>query len=107
MGRARGLLLAGIAVVLLEAATGAIGVVLLGPVEIAIYLLVCAGATAAVTALAVRLIAVRRRGDEGDDGGGGGGDGPGEEPPPWWPDFEHDFRRHVRERERDRDPSPA
>lgn len=97
MGRARGLLLAGIGVALAEAATGALGVLLLGPVEIAFYMLVCAAATAAITGLAAHLIALHRgRGD--DDGGGGGGGG--DEPPPWWPDFERDFRRHVRERER-------
>lgn len=100
MGRARGLLLGGIAVVLAEAVTGAIGVLLLGPVEIALYLLVCAAATAAVTALAARLITLHRgrgeNGDEGDDGGGGGGD----DPPPWWPGFERDFWRYVRDRPR-------
>ena len=99
MAGARGLLVAGIVVAVLEAATGAVGVALLGPDEITIYLLVCAGATAGVTALAARLIASRPDGG-GDDDGGGGGDGGGDDPPPWWPGFERDFWRHVREHER-------
>jgi hypothetical protein len=107
MGRARGLLLAGVTVVLLEATTGAVGVIMLGPVEIAVYLLVCAAATAGVTALAVRLIGLRGDRGEGDDGGGGWGDGGPDEPPPWWPDFERDFRRYARERECDRKPTRA
>jgi hypothetical protein len=104
MGRARGLLLAGAGVALAEAATGTIGVVLLGPVEVAVYLLVCAAATAGITAVAARIVTLRRGDDsgEGEDGGGGPGGGGGD-PPPWWPDFERDFWRHVGERER----SPA
>jgi hypothetical protein len=99
MGGARALLLAGVGVALVEAATGAVGVVMLGPAEIAVYLLVCAAVTAAITAVAARLIALHRgRGDDdGEDGGGGGGD---DDPPPWWPDFERDFWRHVGDRER-------
>jgi hypothetical protein len=99
MGRARGLLLAGVAVVFVEAAAGGVGVILLGPAEIAIYLLVCAAATAAATALAVRLITLRHGGDDSDDDddGGGGGD---DDVPPWWPGFESDFWRYLRERER-------
>jgi hypothetical protein len=78
------------------AATGAVGVLVLGPVEIALYMLACAAATVAVTAIAKRLIALPRRG--ADDGGRGGGG----EPPPWWPEFERAFRRYARERERAR-----
>lgn len=100
MGRARGLLLAGVAVVLVEAAAGGVGVALLGPAKIAIYLLVCAAATAAATALAVRLITLRHGGDDPDDDDGGGGGGGGDDVPPWWPGFESDFWRYLRERER-------
>jgi hypothetical protein len=98
MSGARGLLLGGLAVVLLEAVTGGVGLVLLGPAKIVAYLLVCAGATAGVTALALWAI-TSSRGDDGGEGGGPGR-GDGEDPPPWWPGFERDFRRYARARER-------
>jgi hypothetical protein len=52
-------------------------------------------------AAAVLPIMVPRRKRRGDGPrGGGGGDDPGpDEPPqpPWWPEFEREFREHVRE----------
>lgn len=94
MSGLRRLVLAGAAVVALEALTGAVALVALGPVKIALYPVACAAATALVTGLGA--LAVRRH----DGGGGGrGGDEGGGGPPPWWPEFERDFRRHVRERE--------
>ncbi|MGI8804962.1 MAG: hypothetical protein ACR2IN_04630 [Thermoleophilaceae bacterium] len=91
----RRLVLAGVAVVVLEALTGVFALAALGPVKIALYPVACATATALVTGLGA--LAIRRH-----DGGGGsrGDDENGDDPPPWWPEFERDFRRHARERER-------
>jgi hypothetical protein len=100
------LLLGGAVVTIAEAAAGTAALVLLGPDRIALFLLVCAVATGAVSALVWRLTSNAGRGP-GDGGGGEGGSptrGP-DEPPPWWPGFERDFWDHV-ERERDRTPAP-
>lgn len=97
MRRARGLLVAGVVVAALEAATGVVGMILLGPVEIVFFLLACGAATAAVMLLAAFLASSRRSDDDGDGGGGGPGD---DDPPPWWPEFERDFWHHVRDRGR-------
>jgi hypothetical protein len=97
MARLRSLLAAGILVTLAEAAVGIYALVVLGPAEIALYLLACAVATAVVVAVGAYLMLRRRP----DDGGGEARDGEGPQPP-WWPRFEAEFRRHVRERERAR-----
>ena len=88
-------MLAGAGVAALEALAGAFALIALGPVEIALYPVACAAATALVTGLGA--LAISRH-----DGRGGsrGGDSDGDEPPPWWPEFERDCRRHVRGRER-------
>jgi hypothetical protein len=105
MRGARGLLLGGLAVVLLETAAGGVGLILLGPAKIVAYLLVCAGATAGVTVLAFRAVMSSRGGDGGEDGGPGRGNG--DDPPPWWPGFERDFRRYARKRDREEERAPA
>lgn len=92
MRRPRYLLLGGVLVTIAEAALGTAVLLGHGPIEISLYLFACGGATGLVTSLAAALL--RRR--------GGGDHGPSTEDPepPWWPDFEADFWRRVRERER-------
>jgi hypothetical protein len=97
MERLRSLVAAGVLVTLVEAAVGVYALVVLGPAEIALYLLACAIATAVVVGVGAYLM-LRRRPD-GGGGAAGGGEGP---QPPWWPRFEAEFRRYVRERERAR-----
>ena len=55
----------------------------------------CALLTLGVALLAAPLMRPRR--DDGDDDEGGGGPDPSEPEPPWWPEFEREFREHVRE----------
>jgi hypothetical protein len=97
------LLLGGAAVTAAEGAAGTAALVLLGPDRIALFLLVCAAATGAVSALVWRLTANAGRGP-GDDGGGGSPTRGPDDPPPWWPGFERDFWDHV---ERGRGRTPA
>ena len=67
-----------------------------GPNRIGVYLAICAVVTAAMTAALHRVLGLPPR----DSGGGGGGRTPTPPPdPPWWPDFEREFRAHVRGRE--------
>lgn len=94
MVKPRRLVVAGALVALLEGLIGALALFSLGPVEIAVYPVACAAATAGVTVLAA--LAIRRAEGRGE----GGPRDPGGGPPPWWPEFERDFRRHVRQRER-------
>ena len=91
----RRLLLGGALTALGEAMLGVVAVTTLGPLEVALYVLACAAATAGVTVLLARLTTPRRRGDAGDER-------PSREdpPPPWWPGFERDFWHHVRDRDR-------
>jgi hypothetical protein len=100
MDPGRRFMLVGLAVAAAEAALAIVAL----RTGLTLYLLACAAATAAVAVIARRL--VRRpppRDDE--DGGGGPPRGPADEPPPpWWPEFERAFRRHVRERDRPRQP---
>jgi hypothetical protein len=98
------LLLGGAAVTIAEGAAGTAALLLLGPVRIALFLLVCAAATGAVSAVVWRLTSSAGRG-RGDGGGAGGSPTRGpDDPPPWWPGFERDFWDHV---ERGRDRTPA
>jgi hypothetical protein len=97
MPRPGRLLLAGVLVTLAEAALGVFALSTLGPAEIAIYPIACAAATGLVIGLSAHLVRRRRPGDDHDSGGDGAGGGP---QPPWWPEFEADFWRRVRERER-------
>jgi hypothetical protein len=98
------LLLGGVAVTVVEAAAGAAALLVLGPVRVSLFLLVCAAATGVVSALVWRLTsnAGRGRGEGGSDGGTPTR-GP-DDPPPWWPGFERDFWEHVRN-ERHRPPA--
>jgi hypothetical protein len=82
----------GIAAIVVEATLGTALLLSAGPTRIALYLLLCAVATAVVMAVVWMLLD-----DPGDDGGGGGS-GNDPPPPPWWPEFERDFRRYARER---------
>ncbi len=93
-------MLAGFAGAAVEAALGVLAL----PTGLAPYLFACAVATLAV-AVAAHGLLVRRRDEPGDDDGGGPRRGPDEPPPPpWWPEFEREFRAHVRGRERPRLP---
>jgi hypothetical protein len=57
----------------------------------------CALLTLGVALLAAPLMGPRGD-DPGDDGGGDdGGPSPDDPEPPWWPEFEREFRDHVRE----------
>jgi hypothetical protein len=74
---------------------------LLGSRPIALWLAMSGALLLAVT-LAGRRILARPRPESppGDDDGGIGPSGPDDGEPPWWPDFERDFRAHVRRRTR-------
>ena len=85
----------GAAFAVLEAGAGLWAVISLGPARIAYFLLACAVATTAVTALLWRLLGTRPDGEARGGGGAPSGDDP---PPAWWPEFDRDFRRHVREK---------
>ncbi len=82
----------GAAVSALHLTLGALGWTLLGVAPW--FFAGCAALTLAGSLLAAPLL----RRPPGDDGRGGRGpDHPEPSPePPWWPDFERDFRDHVR-----------
>ena len=82
---------------------GTVALVVLGPERIALFLLVCASATALVSAVVWRLTASAGRGGGDEPEGGPPTTGP-DRPPPWWPGFERDFWEHVRS-QRDRTPA--
>ena len=79
----------------LEAAGGTWGLAVLGPDRIALFLVACAAATALVTVVLWHFLGRPPAGTDGGPGPGGRPPG-GDPPPPWWPEFERDFRRHVR-----------
>lgn len=85
----------GVLAVSAELALGAIAIASLGPVQVALYPLVCALATAVAVGVLWRLLAPRPDGG----GGGRGGTGPDRSPSPepeWWPEFERDLREYTR-----------
>ena len=97
MSAPRRFLAAGLVVAALE---GALAVLAL-PTGLSPYLFACA-VTSAVVALVAHKLLVRRPDDPGEGRGGSGTPSDDPPPPPWWPQFEADFRAHVRARERAR-----
>jgi hypothetical protein len=88
------LVLGGAVVAAAEWIVGTVALVLLGPVRITMFLLVCAAATALVSAVVWRLTSTAGP-DGGDDSEGGPPTTGPDSPPPWWPGFERDFWEHV------------
>lgn len=90
----RRLVLCGYGAALCELALGAALAVAVGAQRVSLVLAVSAALTAALAAAIGPLL--RPRGDSRVRAGVGEPD----PEPPWWPQFEHDLRAHLRERER-------
>ncbi len=88
----------GVGATVLEAGGGLWALAALGPARVALFLLACGAATAVVTMLMWRSLGRPPHGDDGEGPGPGGGPTDSDPPPAWWPEFEREFRRHVRSR---------